>query len=392
MLFPILLLLSIIVVIILILLFFVRTYDTLDDVQMSSTNKLKHQKDTQIRLEKKFDSLTQKNKRSIEETKETIEVTKDDMLARLKKIKQELDRVENEISKTVDMVKEEDDKIRGEISSVDENAKNMIIDLESRHDDLVVEVEEDLQELRTVDSEAEMKRNQLKVTLEELEESMTRELDILEEKISTTQSELAIQGETIDTNYADFQAFQKETEEDIKPLQDSIAALKEQININRIKVADYALNYNKVTRNLNLTYLNEENPEERGLFSVDQIDIDNGVVSDFSVLNSLNLEGKAVFQREADADRYELLRANGGLNVNMPDQGSVMFNSMESPDVQHTFSADGTAEHNKVVAKNIRTPSLEFGRFIIIEENGQLILRDTALNTQTLLSDGGQAV
>lgn len=393
MLFPILLLLSIIVVIILIILFFVRAYDTLDNVQMSSASKLDHQKNIQVRLEKKFDSLTQKNKKSIVDTRS-------EMQKRLNKIKEELDRVDKEIAQTNDMMKKEDEMIRDEIQSIDENTKEMNADLSMRHDnlglrhdDLTVEVEhigQDIQDMKIVDSEAEAKRKQLKATLGELEEQMKRELDILEGKITTNNTELATHGETIEQNYLEFQEFQKETEEEIKPLQDSITLLKKQIDINKIKVADYALNYDKVTRNLNLTYFDEENPEREGLFSVDHVDMNKAVVSDFSVLKDTNFGGKAVFQREADSDRYELLRENGGLNVNMPDRGSVMFNSIESPEVQHMFSSDGTAEHNRVIAKNIKTPSLDFGRFIIVEEDGQLILRDTALNTQTILSESGQ--
>lgn len=384
MLYPVLLLLAIIVVIILIVLFFVRTYDSLDIVQEASASKFKRQKDLSNRLEKRFDDLTKANANSIEEVKT-------DLQKRVKSIKQELERINQEISWTVKMVNEEDDKIREEIHIVDENARMMNEEMEHQFQDLRVEVEsndDNISHLRAASDEAELKREELMNTIKDLEEVMIRELDLLDNKILETQMNLDSHEKLFAEHKQDFKAFKEETSTEINSLKASVSALKEQMSSTKIKIANYAFEYDQVTRNLNLTYFDEANPDRRGILNVDQIEANN-TVSDFAVVKEANIQGKATFQRETDTDQYELLRGNGGLNVRMPTSGSVRFNTMNvdmQPDVKHSFSSDGTAEHEKVIAPVVETPYLDFGRYVIVEKDNQLILRDTSLNVDTVLS------
>lgn len=401
MLFPVLLLLSIIVVIILITLFFVRTYDTIDDVQTASQQKFIRHEDTSTQLEKKFNTITKGNERSIAESK-------DEMMKRLEKIKNKLDKVHTEIDQTVEMVKDEDEKLMNEIREVDDRTKSIrgeqeelregirkkYEQIDHRQDDFDVgmeHIDEDIRHLRDVDKEAESKRSELRKTLEELENDMSKELDILEGKIDTTNLNLRVYEESVQNDFMDVQNIQRATKKEVEPLRDAVSSLKKQIDTSKIKIADYSLNYDQRTRSLNIDYLDENDPDRAGVLNIEEIEMDKATVSDFALINNASISGTTSFQRESDSDTYELQRGNGGLNIQMPSQGSVQFNSMDrnsqTNTTQHHFSADGTAEHSRVVANTVETPKIDFGRYSMMVKRGNLVLHDSALNTNIVLSE-----
>lgn len=393
--FPVILLLSIIVIIILITLFFVRTYDTIDNIQTASQQKFVRHEDNSIQLENKFDAITKDNEKSISESK-------DEMMKRLKKIKAELDRVDDEIVDTVKMVKDEDARIRKEILEVDNGTKERL-----RHFEVgMEEVGEDIQALRDIDREAELKKNELKKTLEELERDINRELDILEGKIDTTNTNLRVYEESIQSDFMDVQKdvqkdvqniqedvlnMQEDVQKEVDPLREAISKLEQQIDASKIKISDYSFNYDPYTRNLNLEYLAEDDPDRAGVLNVDEVDMDKATVSDFALINNASISGTTTFKRESDSDSYMLRRGNGGLSIQMPPRGSVQFNTFDmndnTPKTQHHFSADGTAEHSQVIADTIKTPKLDFGRYSMMIKDGELVLHDSALDTHMTLSE-----
>ena len=220
---------------------------------------------------------------------------------------------------------------------------------------------------------------------------MSKELDILEGKIDTTNLNLKEYEESVQNDFMDVRNIQQATKKEVEPLRDAVSSLKKQIDTSKIKIADYSLNYDQRTRNLNIDYLDEDDPDRAGVLNIEEIEMDKATVSDFALINNASISGTTSFQRESDSDSYELQRGNGGLNIQMPSQGSVQFNSMDIDGrtnvTQHQFSADGTAEHSRIIANTVETPKIDFGRYSMMIKDGNLVLHDSALNTNIFLSE-----
>lgn len=236
--------LSVLIIITLLVLFFVRTYDTIKKVQENNDQKLNLQKDTDKQLENKFDNLIKKNDQSIVKNKAEI-------IKKLNDMKKELDLVDSEVADKIIAIKEEEDKMSDEIENVADQNNESIKYLTKKTKESLRHLDGKTRDhLRMLEAGAEIKREELHNTLNELKDIMENELRILKEDVRQTDSNV-----------------EQVRSETLEPIQKSVSSLEDQIKENKIKVSDYILNYDRVTRNLNLDYNDSEDPDHENSIS-----------------------------------------------------------------------------------------------------------------------------
>lgn len=303
---------SLLCIITLVIFLFTRTYDTLSDIQQSHDQKNKRTIVMQNALETKFNSITSDNKTEISLNKEHIRTYSD----QLQDLKHQLKQIE--------------------------------VDLNTKVNDLSVESEEDFFRLYEADGD-------LKKTLSDMDADMKNELNILTEKVHDLQDEVMAYVDDVNGYQVDFNEFKKQTDSELAPMKESVSKLMQQVSSNMILVADYVINYDKVTRRLKV-----EDPSNAE--GTDGIHVNNAYI---------HRNGKINITSD-NMSSYEISATNN-LNIELPDNISALqIRTKNSGITSHSFSGDGYAVHSG----GLEVPYLKVGKYIFVEDEDGLKVRD----------------
>lgn len=337
-----LVIISVLLIIALLVLFYVRTYDSISQMKEHNNQVLTRQAEMDKDLDKRIIKKTSKNEEKLNDQKK-------EMLKKLQNINDRIEDVDKELETKIKNVQNKIQNSETELENIDKKFTSNIDDIEERLPQNIVSKDEIIS------------------LLEELENDLGGEIDIIKDNQTNLEDKI----DDMENDFVDWNNFKQETESALAPLQDNMNELKEQIDKNRIKIADYVVNYDKTSRKLKLRNENVDN-------NVDGVDILNANVG-----KTMNIANGGKLQFASVDDPYEITTGNENMQIKLPKSSShLKMKIKDSTNSSHTFSGDGLATHEK----GVKTPYIEIGNFIITEKDGELVVQDKENSDEKTLS------
>jgi len=332
-----LVILSIILIIGLLVLFYIRTYDSISKIKNTNNDRLNRQTETDRHLDRKITMKTNANH-------ERISKQKEEMLKKLSDITDRIDNLDKNVEEKIQIVKSKIKKAEGNIDDLEEKIKDEIDELNDRLPST------------TVNNEDVIK------LLNDLEDELGGEIDIIKENHQSLDDKVDI----LEGDFANWNEFKQETENAIKPIQESIKKMK---NI----IGDYTMGFDTATQKFKIRN-NNIDPSQDG------IDVLNAQINNTMTITP---GGKLTF---ATIDQpYEISTGNENIRIDLPKSSSQLklMNNMGSSTVpSHSFTGDGMATH----MKGVQTPYIQIGDFRLVEKDGELIVQDITNQNENILS------